>query len=55
MANGGICTEAEGNNYGIYCNTPNLRIVYQGGADAGVQLEPELVGAGPHPGGMEWN
>ena len=53
VSNEGICTEATGKNCGIYCNTPTIRIVYRGGADAGVQSEREVVGEVPHPGGMQ--
>ena len=53
MANVGICTEAAGNNCGVYSNTPNLRTVNWGREDSGVQSEPEVVGAGPQMGGMK--
>ena len=36
VANARICTETEGNNCGIYCYSPDLRTVNQGGEDSGV-------------------
>ena len=37
----------------INCATTNLRIFYRGGADAGVQSEPEVAGSGPRTGCMQ--
>ena len=54
VSNSRICTEAAGNNCGIYCDTPDLRTFYRGGKDAGVQSSPEVVGEGPHTVGMQW-
>ena len=36
-ANGVICMQAAGNTCGIYCDTPDLQILYWGEADTGVQ------------------
>ena len=36
-ANAGICMQAAGNTCGIYCDTPDLQILFWGGADTGVQ------------------
>ena len=47
VTNTGICTEESGKNCGVHCNTPYLRVVYQGGADDGAQLEPEVLGSVP--------
>ena len=35
-----ICIEASGNNFIIYCDMPDLRIVYRGGAGDGFQSDP---------------
>ena len=51
MDNAGIGTEATGNHCEVHYVTNDLQFVYWDGADSGVQLEPELVGSGPHTGG----
>ena len=45
-----ICMETAGNNFEIYRDRPDLCIVYRGGADAGVQSEPEVVVVGTQSG-----
>ena len=51
MANLGICTQAVGNHSRVHCERPDIRVVYKGGTDSGVQLEPDVVGSEPHTGG----
>ena len=46
-----ICKEATGNHCGVHCDMTNLRVLYWGGAGDRVQSDPEVVGAGPNPGG----
>ena len=53
VSNAKIRTEASDNNCVIYSNTPNLRTVYRGDKDSGVQLEPEVIVSVPHSVSMQ--
>ena len=53
VASVGIFKEAEDNNCGIYCDRPDLRIVYWVGSDVRFQSETDLVGSGLYPGGIQ--
>ena len=51
MANSEMFTEAEGKHCRVHYDTLDLRVLYQGGANAGVRLDPEVVGSRPQTGG----
>ena len=51
VANARICMEVSGNHCGVHCGTSNLLVLYWGRAGSGFQSEPEMLGAGPQPGG----
>ena len=53
VVNVGICMEVIGIHCRVHCNTPNLRVVYQGRADSGFQSDPEVVLAVPYPSGEQ--
>ena len=50
VTNLGIFTDATDNHCIVHCNTTDIIDVYWGGEDAGVQLDPEMAGEGPHTG-----
>ena len=51
MSNVIICMEAEGNHFRVHYDTPDLQVVYRGGAYFGVKSDTEVMGAGSYLGG----